>query len=135
MVVRREKKRRRGERTYHGHHKKRKAGGHRGGRGNVSRHKHIFKFIDRKEKKGFRYPLRKEYNIINLNELDELIEKLIEEGKIDKNNIRINLSEYGYDKILGAGNLRFKAIVEVAKASRKAIEKIRKVGGEIILKG
>ncbi|MFH7880505.1 MAG: uL15m family ribosomal protein [Candidatus Aenigmatarchaeota archaeon] len=134
MVVRREKKRRRGERTYHGHHKNRKGGGHKGGRGNVSKHKHIFKFLEREDKRGFRYPLRKEYKVINLEDLNYLIEKLIEEGKIDKNNIRINILDYGYEKILGKGNLKFRATIEALKASKKAIEKVKNVGGEIILK-
>jgi len=133
MVVRKEKKRRRGERTYHGHHKNRKGGGHKGGRGNVSKHKHIFKFVEREDKKGFRYPLRKEYKVINLDDLNTLIKKLIEEGKIDKNNIEVRISDYGYDKLLGRGKIEFKALIEVSKASRKAVEKIKGLGGEVVL--
>jgi large subunit ribosomal protein L15 len=131
MVVRKEKKRRRGERTYHGRHAKWRGGGSRGGRGNVSLHKHEVKWRERE--KGFRYPLRKEYKTINLDELNELIKEMIEEGKLDKNNLKINLKELGYDKLLGRGNIEYPAIIEVEKASKKSIEKIKEKGGNVII--
>jgi large subunit ribosomal protein L15 len=129
MVVRREKKRRRGERTYHGRHAKWRGGGSRGGRGNVSLHKHKMKWRERD--KGFNYPLRREKKTINLDELNELIKKMIEEGKIDKNNLKVNLKDLGYDKLLGRGNIDFPVFVEVEQASKKAIEKIKEKGGEV----
>ncbi|MGC8993329.1 MAG: uL15m family ribosomal protein [Candidatus Aenigmatarchaeota archaeon] len=132
MVVRREKKRRRGERTYHGRHAKRRGAGSRGGRGNVSYHKHLMKFRERE--KGFKYPLRREINAINLDELNELIKKMIEEKKVDENNLKIDLSSLGYQKLLGRGNISFKALIEVEKASKKAIEKVKSLGGEVIVK-
>ena len=129
MVVRREKKRRRGERTYHGRHAKWRGGGSKGGRGNVSLHKHKMKWRERD--KGFRYPLRREKKTINLDGLNELIKKMIEEGKLDRNNIKLNLKELGYDKLLGRGNIEFPVFIEVEEASKKAIEKIRERGGEV----
>jgi large subunit ribosomal protein L15 len=129
MVVRREKKRRRGERTYHGRHAKWRGGGSRGGRGNVSLHKHKMKWRERD--KGFNYPLRREKKTINLDELNELIKKMIEEGKIDKNNLKVNLKDLGYDKLLGRGNIDFPVFVEVEQASKKAIEKIKEKGGDV----
>jgi len=129
MVVRREKKRRRGERTYHGRHAKWRGGGSRGGRGNVSLHKHKMKWRERD--KGFRYPLRREKKTINLDGLNELIKKMIEERKLDRNNIKLNLKELGYDKLLGRGNIEFPVFIEVEEASKKAIEKIRERGGEV----
>ncbi|MEM5815041.1 MAG: uL15m family ribosomal protein [Candidatus Aenigmatarchaeota archaeon] len=134
MVVRIERKRRRGERTYHGHHTKRKGAGNRGGRGNVSRHKHFIKFRERKENKGFSYPLRREYKIINLDRLNDLIKKMLDEGNLDRNNIEIDLNKFGVDKLLGRGKLKYKILVKVNKASQKAIEKIRNLGGEVVLK-
>lgn len=131
MVVRREKKRRRGERTYHGRHAKWRGGGSRGGRGNVSLHKHKMKW--REKDKGFRYPLRREKKMINLDELNELIKKMIEEGKLDKSNPKLNLEEFGYDKLLGRGNIEFPVFIKVKKASKKAIEKIRERGGDVEL--
>ncbi|MFZ8830307.1 MAG: uL15m family ribosomal protein [Candidatus Aenigmatarchaeota archaeon] len=132
MVVRREKKRRRGERTYHGRPQRGRGGGSRGGRGNVSLHKHKMKWRERE--KGFRYPLRKEYKVINLDELNSLIKKAIEEGKLDKNSLKINLKEFGFDKLLGRGRIDYSAIVEVEKASKRAIEKIKEKGGNVIVK-
>jgi len=129
MVVRRKKKRRRGERTYHGRHAKWRGAGSRGGRGNVSLHKHKMKWRERE--KGFRYPLRREKKMINLDELNELIKKMIEGGKLDKNNLRLNLKELGYNKLLGRGNIEFPVFVEVEEASKKAIDKIKERGGDI----
>jgi len=129
MVVRREKKRRRGERTYHGRHAKWRGGGSRGGRGNVSLHKHKMKWRERE--KGFKYPLRREKKTINLDELNELIKTMIEEGKLDKNNLKLNLSELGYNKLLGRGNIEFPVFVEVEEASKKAIDKIKGKGGDV----
>jgi len=129
MVVRREKKRRRGERTYHGRHAKWRGAGSRGGRGNVSLHKHKMKWRERE--KGFRYPLRREKKMINLDELNELIKKMVEGGKLDKNNLRLNLKELGYNKLLGRGNIEFPVFVEVEEASKKAIDKIKERGGDV----
>jgi len=129
MVVRREKKRRRGERTYHGRHVKWRGGGSRGGRGNVSLHKHKMKWAERK--KGFRYPLRREKRTINLDELNDLIEKMVEERRLDKSNLRLNLKEFGYDKLLGRGRIEYPVFVEVEEASKKAIDKIKNKGGDV----
>ncbi len=129
MVVRREKKRRRGERTYHGRHAKWRGAGSRGGRGNVSLHKHKMKWRERE--KGFKYPLRREKRAINLDELNEIIKKMIEGGKLDRSNIKLNLRELGYDKLLGRGNVEYPVFIEVEQASKKAIEKIIAKGGEV----
>jgi len=129
VVVRREKKRRRGERTYHGRHAKWRGAGSRGGRGNVSLHKHKMKWRERE--KGFKYPLRREKRAINLDELNEIIKKMIEGGKLDRSNIKLNLRELGYDKLLGRGNVEYPVFIEVEQASKKAIEKIIAKGGEV----
>jgi large subunit ribosomal protein L15 len=131
MVVRREKKRRRGERTYHGRHAKWRGGGSRGGRGNVSLHKHKIKW--RESERGFKYPLRREKKIINLDELNDLVKKIIEKKNISLENLRINLNELGYDKLLGRGNVNYPLIVEVKEASKKAIEKLKEKGGSVII--
>lgn len=44
----------------------------------------------------------------------------------------INLSDY---KILGKGNIKDKFIIKAKEASKTAIEKVKKVGGEIITAG
>ena len=85
----------------------------------------------RERDKGFNYPLRREKKTINLDELNELIKKMIEDGKIDKNNLKVNLKDLGYNKLLGRGNIGFPVFVEVEQASKKAIEKIKEKGGDV----
>jgi large subunit ribosomal protein L15 len=130
MVVRREKKRRRGERTYHGRHAKWRGGGSRGGRGNVSLHKHKMKWKERE--KGFRYPLRKEKKTINLDELNELVKEMIEKKNVNVENLKISLRELGYQKLLGRGKIEFPVIIEVKEASENARRKVSEIGGKII---
>ncbi|MCC5994057.1 MAG: uL15 family ribosomal protein [Candidatus Aenigmarchaeota archaeon] len=130
MVVRREKKRRRGERTYHGRHAKWRGGGSRGGRGNVSLHKHKMKWKERE--KGFRYPLRKEKKTINLDELNELVKEMIEKKNVNVENLKISLRELGYQKLLGRGKIEFPVIIEVKEASENARRKVSEIGGKIV---
>ncbi len=71
--------------------------------------------------------------VINLDDLSLKLQKLIEQGKAKENNgvYEISLPEY---KILGEGELTFKAKITAASASQSAQEKIKKNGGEIIVK-
>jgi large subunit ribosomal protein L15 len=141
MVVRKKRKRRRGERTYHGSHKKWRGGGSRGGRGRAGLHKHKWSYVAKYEpkyfgKRGFKRPLavRREIKTINLSELDKIVDKLLEEGKAEKENekIKINLLKIGYEKLLGSGKLTKPLIIESKSFSNKAIEKIEKAGGKAI---
>jgi len=66
--------------------------------------------------------VKRELRIINVGDLN----------KIEKQEI--NLSELGYDKLLGAGVVRKKIKVMVGSASENAIEKIKKAGGDVIIK-
>lgn len=131
MVVRRKKKRRRGERTYHGSHKKRRGGGSRGGRGKAGMHKHKWSYAVKYEperfgKRGFKRPPAavKKVKTINLKDLDRLAEQV---GKKE-----INLSELGYDKLLGTGKLSKPLIVEAKYFSKSAIKKLEKAGGKAV---
>jgi len=138
MVVRFKRKRRRGERTYHGRHGYPRGGGSRGGRGNSGKFDHkLMHYLKYKPeaigKVGFKYPLRKDKKIINLQMLSNLIDKLILEGKLDQNNIEIDLSKFGYEKLLSKGNINRKVIIKVREASKNAIKKIEKFGGKVIL--
>jgi len=140
MVVRIKKKRRRGERTYHGSHKKRRGKGSKGGSGKAGLHKHKWSYTVKYEpdhfgKRGFTSVKKKYYveKAINIGELNELISKLEKENKLSVENgkIKINLEEFGYDKILGRGKIDRAIIVEVKKVSKSAKEKIEEKGGEI----
>lgn len=128
MVVRHKPKRRRGERTYHGSHKKWRGGGSRGGRGGSGIWKHKKSYIIKYEperigKRGFKPVEKKEIKTINLDELDQLVKKL---GKEE-----IDLTEFGYDKLLGSGKITKAVKIKVQMASKKAIEKVKAVGGEV----
>ena len=123
----------------YGERKKHKKSGHRGGigmsgSGKRADHKKtlITKLYGHKyfgkqgvTSRGTKRDKRKRINLgtINLN-----IEKYITK-KTDK-GFEINLSEY---KILGVGRVKNKLIIKAKEASKSAIEKVKKSGGEIIL--
>ncbi len=65
---------------------------------------------------------------INLREIQLNIEKY---GKKTPKGWEVNLKDY---KILGEGEIKDKLIITAKEASHSAIEKIKKAGGEIILK-
>jgi len=115
----------------HGRGKKGGRGaGLRGGRGNAGLLKHKYMYMtknmpDHFGRHGFKRPqsILKEDRIINVGEL---------EGKFpDKKEI--NLTEQGYDKLLGGGKITTKMKITVDSASEKAIEKIKEKGGNVIL--
>ncbi len=67
--------------------------------------------------------------VINLSLLQQKIESFPKQNGY----IEINLKELGYDKLLGSGNITGKVKIIVDSASKKAIDKVSKAGGEIIL--
>ena len=115
-------------------HGKGKKGGRgaglRGGRGNAGLCKHKFMYMNKYMPghfgvHGFKRPqsILKEDKIINIGEIEE---------KFPGKKI-INLIEEGYDKLLGAGQIKSKIKITVNSASEKAIDKIKEQGGDIIL--
>lgn len=138
MVVRHLKKRRRGERSYHGRHGYPRGGGSRGGRGKSGKFDHKLMHYLKYEsenigKKGFNPPLKRTVRIINLMALSNLIDRLIIEKKVDEGNIEIDLNKLGYDKLLSKGEINKKVTIRVKAATKRAIEKIEKTGGRVIL--
>jgi large subunit ribosomal protein L15 len=73
---------------------------------------------------GFnRHPSLRKVNIsINLKEVCQIAE-----------GDAINLSEMGYDKLLGSGRIEKALKITVASASARAIEKVQAAGGSVIL--
>lgn len=143
MVVRKRKKheRFRGRRTYHGSHKKWRGGGSRGGRGKAGLHKHKWSYTVKYEpehfgKRGFKRPLKvvRKIKAINLKDLDQMTEKLLEEKLAQKEDdkIRINLTQIGYDKLLGSGKLTKPLVVEARYFSKQAIKKLEEIGGRAV---
>jgi len=109
----------------------------------AGRHKHLWSYVLRYEpdyfgKRGFTSPksLQKVENPINVGQLDELIDKLSLEGKLEKKDgkIFVDLEKFGYTKLLGMGRVSKPIIVKVPAFSASAAEKIRAVGGEILWK-
>ena len=124
----------RGSRT-HGHGMKaRRGAGKRGGKGKAGAWKHRKMWIRRvygpnyAGKYGFkRHPsIRRTWKIINVGEVADRWGKPGE-------TVEIDLSEAGYDKLLGTGNVSVPLVITVAEASPKAIEKIEAAGGEVRL--
>jgi len=144
MVIRRGKKlkKRRGRGTGFGSHKKHRGGGSRGGRGLAGLHKHkrmtTIKYMpDHFGKKGFKRPVKtvKELKTINLKDLDSRVEQLLKEKKITKGKegIKINLTELGYNKLLGTGRVKHKLIVEAKYFSKNAKKKLENVKGKAVV--
>ncbi|MEM2207623.1 MAG: uL15 family ribosomal protein [Sulfolobales archaeon] len=145
MVVRKKKKSRsmRGIRTHGygsiGQHRK---SGSRGGKGAAGMHKHKWSWVVKYfpnwyGKHGFTYPIkiREEYRTINVGELSELVKYLESRGEIQKEGEHyvLDLATLGYNKLLGRGEIDLKLKVVVYKATREAVEKISKAGGEITI--
>jgi large subunit ribosomal protein L15 len=81
-------------------------------------------------KRGFKNPFRKEYAIVKIGDLEIFkgksevgIKDFLESGLIDKVMDGV--------KLLSNGELSFALKIKVNKASDKAIEKIRALGGEV----
>lgn len=134
MVVHRRKKilKKRGTRTCgQGSHKKHRGAGSRGGRGMAGLKKHKKSWMIRYEpnhfgKRGFKIPPRakKEIKIITLRDIDTLAKKL--------NKTEINLSEFGYDKVLSTGKITQALTIKAKKFVEKAKQKIENAGGKAI---
>ena len=144
MVVRRRKKSRklRGRTRTMGWGRigQHRGSGSRGGFGAAGMHKHMWTWVVKYApswfgKHGFNRPpeLVVKPMEINVGELDELIEKLIKEGKVERSDdlIKVDLSKLGYNKLLGKGKVRHKLYVIVPKATKAAIEKIEAAGGKV----
>ena len=144
MVVRKRKKilKRRGRGSGYGSHKKHRGGGSRGGRGLAGLHKHkrmtSIKYMpEHFGKRGFKRPQKvmRELRTINLKDLDSRVDELLKDKKIkkEKTGIKINLSELGYDKLLGSGRVKHKLIVEAKYFSKNAIKKLEGVKGKAVV--
>lgn len=120
-----------------------KIGQHRGAgcRGNrrVGRHKHLWSYVAAHEpnyfgKHGFNSPqsINLKERVVNISTLEELSET----NSIEKDNgkLFIDLSALGYTKLLGSGKLTKKLTVNISSCSKTAAEKIKKAGGEVLIK-
>ncbi|MCC6067107.1 MAG: 50S ribosomal protein L15 [Pyrobaculum sp.] len=137
---------RRGSRTHGwgrvGQH--RKSGGS-GGKGMVGFHKHKWSLVMKYGESGTGWPFYGKYGFkqpetitvewrpINVGKLAEIIKELKKEGKAkeEAGKYVINLLDIGYNKLLGGGEVDIPMVVYTPVASRLAVEKIEKAGGEV----
>lgn len=89
-------------------------------------------------KRGFKSLNHKEYEVINLSDLQKLVDgKKIDASKpvnaeVLKNAGLIHGNKHGI-KLLAKGSLKVKVTVEVCKASEAAQEAVKKAGGSVVL--
>ena len=119
----------------------RSGGGGRGGHGKAGFDKHKWTYILKYdptywEKKGFvsTRALGKKVNIINVGKLDDLVDRLDSEKKLERKEKKIflDLESLGYDKLLGTGKISKSLLVKVSSYSEAASKKLEEAGGEIL---
>ncbi|MCD7781448.1 MAG: 50S ribosomal protein L15 [Methanosphaera sp.] len=118
--------------------KKRRGAGHRGGRGQAGGNKHHWTWMvinDPKHfgKYGFKRPQKTidEYKPVNLLFIDNEIDKLLDQEIATKEDgqIVLDVTDLGYNKVLGKGNISSAMTIRSPKFSKSAITKIEEAGG------
>jgi large subunit ribosomal protein L15 len=127
-------RRQRGSHTHGwGSKKKHRGSGSRGGKGKAGlfAQKKSYVIVHEPERygsRGFKVPAaikrKNVIRVINLKEVDALAEK--------KGLKEIDVSEFGYQKVLGSGKLSIPLIVKAEIITEKAKAKIEKAGGKAI---
>nr|AJS11975.1 50S ribosomal protein L15P [uncultured archaeon] len=144
MTVNKRKKaaRYRGSMTHgKGSKKKRRGSGNRGGKGMAGTGKRsdnkkpsIWKNTRYFGKYGFVSKNVRKIKAVNISYLDENILKLPGDAVIKENEFfSVDIKKLGFNKLLSDGKAVNKYKIKVPYASKKAIEKIKKSGGEVIL--
>lgn len=146
MAVNKRKKfkRKRGSRTC-GYGVSHRGAGERGGRGRAGtgkkgkckmpeKGKWTIQYFGKKgfKSKGIAYT--KHYTI-NLRQLEGLLDNFVKEkaAVLEKDVYAVNLTDLGIDKLLAAGKVTKKFKINVNFASKKAVEKVKAAGGDVIL--
>jgi len=144
MTVNRRKKntRQRGNQTHGwGAMKKHRGSGHRGGFGMAgtgkradSKKPSIWKEEHYFGKFGFISRSRAPDTIgIDIKTIEDRLDTLVKKGlaKNEGGSYAINLEDLGYNKLLSTGNATKKLIITTDFATKKAVEKIKKAGGDV----
>jgi len=111
-----------------------KASGHKGGLGQSGLHKHHFIRMLMTDPKHFGHDSTHppHPNLVrkwaSVRDLDDIFAKF---GKQEGGKKLIDLTELGYDKLLGGGQTKNAYVVKVEKFSASAEEKIKQSGGEV----
>jgi len=118
-----------------------RAGGGRGGHGKAGYDKHKWTYVLKYDptywkKKGFvsTRTLGRKVSVINVGKLDDLVDKLDSEKKLERKDKKIflDLESLGYDKLLGTGEIMKPILVKVAFYSEAASRKLEEAGGQIV---
>lgn len=87
-------------------------------------------------KHGFKRPQKTicKFNTINLDFLDEKLDELVLKGvaKKEKGKIVVDVTELGYNKVLGKGRITKPVRVKSPKFSESATRRIEEAGGEAV---
>jgi large subunit ribosomal protein L15 len=121
--------------------KKRRGAGHKGGKGKAGMGKHHWTWTVKNDpnhfgKYGFKRPQKmiNKVNPVNLGYLNDNSEKLLANGIATKEGdiIIIDVTDLGYDKVLGKGKLSKPLKIKSPMFSASAEDKIQEAGGEAI---
>ena len=121
--------------------KKRRGAGHKGGKGKAGLGKHHWTWTVKNDpnhfgKYGFKRPQKMTNKIkpVNIGYLDDNSEKLLAKGIATKegDTIVIDVTDLGYGKVLGKGNLLKPLLIKSPAFSASAEDKIQEAGGEAI---
>ncbi len=147
-MIRRKKKVRklRGSHTHGwGCKKKHRGGGSKGGKGMAGTGKRkntkwtwVIKYApDHLGKRGFHRPKAVQYipQVINLSDIDENLQLFLDAGIAyeEEGKIIVDTTQLGVDKVLGSGKLTKPLVIKAYYVTPKAEEKIKAVGGEVLL--
>ena len=131
----------RGSRTHgYGQIGQHRCRGGRGGTGKAGLDKHKWTYVIKHDptywlKKGFtsKQAIGKTVNIINVGKLDDLVDRIESETKLERQDKKIvlDLESLGFDKLLGTGAVTKPTIVKVGAYSESASRKLEEAGGEI----
>ncbi len=125
-----------------GSKKKRRGSGNTGGKGMAGTGKRsdnkkpsIWKDIRYFGKYGFASKCNKDIKAVNIGYIEENINKLSSSGLISKEGdfFLVELEKLGFNKLLSDGSITNKFKIKAAYASKKAVDKIKESGGEVIL--
>ncbi|MBR9698894.1 50S ribosomal protein L15 [Candidatus Woesearchaeota archaeon] len=80
--------------------------------------------------------IKKKISSINLDDLQQQLEKLVQLKKVSKEaeTFIIDLAQVGYGKLLGRGKVLHTMKITVQATSEKAIVRVKEHGGEVIVK-
>lgn len=146
MAVNKRKKfqRKRGSRTC-GYGVSHRGAGERGGRGRAGTGKKGKCKMPKKGKwtiqyfgkKGFKSKgiAHAKHYTINLRQLEQMLDNFIKDkaAVLEKDIYTINLTDLGIDKLLSTGKVTNKLKINVNFASKKAVEKVKSAGGDVVL--